>query len=92
MFNSPSNVSYLNWTQFGLASFDINCTIANGDTLMGDTGSHFLTLGSDSVIEAMISIPTNVVCQNKSKSMKERNRNEYFLFRIKFNPHPQGRS
>uniref|UniRef100_A0A914ED35 Uncharacterized protein n=1 Tax=Acrobeloides nanus TaxID=290746 RepID=A0A914ED35_9BILA len=66
MLNSPSNVSYLNGTQFGLANFDINCTIANGDTLMGDTGSQFLTWSLNSDIEAMISIPTNVICQNQT--------------------------
>jgi hypothetical protein len=72
MFNSPINVSYLNGAQLGLASFDINCTIANGDTLMGDTGSRFLTLSPNSDVEAMISIPTNVICQNRSMSMKGR--------------------
>jgi hypothetical protein len=62
MYNSPSNINYLNGTHVGLAGFELNCSITESDTLMGDTGSNFLISNPNSDVEAMISIPTNVAC------------------------------
>uniref|UniRef100_A0A914C452 Uncharacterized protein n=1 Tax=Acrobeloides nanus TaxID=290746 RepID=A0A914C452_9BILA len=68
MYNSPSNINFLNGTHVGLAGFELNCSIAESDTLMGDTGSNFLILNPNSDVEAMISIPTNVACYGKDSS------------------------
>ena len=67
MLHSPSNVTYLNGTNLGLASFEVDCTLSGGDTQFGDTGNQFFTLGSSSDTEAMISIPKSTICQNRGK-------------------------
>uniref|UniRef100_A0A914E002 Uncharacterized protein n=1 Tax=Acrobeloides nanus TaxID=290746 RepID=A0A914E002_9BILA len=66
MLHSPSNVTYLNGTNMGLASFEVDCTLSGGDTQLGDTGNQFFTLGSSSDTEAMISIPKSTICQNRA--------------------------
>jgi hypothetical protein len=68
MQNSPNNISFLNGSNLGLSSFKIDCTIAGGDTVMGDESGQFSTFSNNNEADASISIPTNVICQNQSIS------------------------
>lgn len=65
MKNSPVNASYLSGSNIGMVSFEINCTQGGENTWMGDSGSQFLSVSEEDDLEAQISIPTNVICQNQ---------------------------